>query len=187
LFNGATPLIAARAAVRLAAVATRVVGSVAEEAAAGSAKTFSQIFAGTAEPSGDTARPAFDRSSLEPLGDDAVGAGPAVGGHAVGGHAVGGHAVGDPGGPEPTPRERFERGILDLLRSVGIDISRPIHIDVTSTGEIAVTDANRQASAIETTLRASDAWGGLVADFFESDATAAYPRGRISVVVGGPE
>jgi len=170
LFNGATPLIAARAAVRLAAVATRVVGSVAEEAAAGSSKSFSHVFAGTAEPSGDTAQPALDRSSTEPLGGDALGAGSGVGG---------------PSGPGTTPRQRFERGIIDLLRSVGIDISRPIHIDVTSAGEVAVTDANRQASVIESTLRASDAWGGLIADFFESDATADYPGGRISLVVGG--
>jgi len=161
VFNGATPLIAARAAVQLAAVATRVVGSVAEDAAAGTAKSFSQIFAGT----GDAARPVVDPT----LVDSAV-VDPASDGGA---------------GPETTPRGRLERAIRDLLSSAGIEISRPIHIDVTATGEIAVTDANRQASAIETTIRGSDAWGGLVADFFEADATADYPGGRISLVVGG--
>lgn len=175
MFNGATPLIAARAAVHLAAVATRVVGSVAEDAAAGTAKSFSQIFAGTAEASGDAARSGVDPSLVD---------------LAVVDSAVIDSAVVDPAsdggaGPEKTPRGRLERAIRDLLSSAGIDISRPIHIDVTATGEIAVTDANRQASAIETTIRGSDAWGGLVADFFEADATADYPGGRISLVVGG--
>ena len=167
MFNGATPFIA----VRLAAVATRVVGSVAEDAA-GSAKSFSQIFAGAAEASGDAAGPVVDRSGVDPSGVD-----PSVADSAGDGGAVSGS----------TPRERLEHAIRDLLDSAGIDISRPIHIDVTATGEIAVTDAHRQASAIETAIRSGDAWGGLVADFFESDAAADYPGGRISLVVGGPK
>jgi len=160
VFNGSTPLIAARAAVHLAAVATRVVGSVAEDAAAGTAKSFSQIFAGGAQPSGDAARSVVDPSVVDRASDGEAGS-------------------------ETTPRGRLQRGIHDLLSAAGIDMSRPIHIDVTATGEIAVTDANRNSSAIEATLRASDSWGGLVADFFEADAAADYPGGRISLVVGG--
>jgi hypothetical protein len=148
-------------AVRLAAVATRVVGSVAEDAA-GSAKSFSQIFAGAAEASGDAARPVVESAGIVSAGD---------------GGSVSGL----------TPRERLERAIRDLLDSAGIDLSRPIHIDVTSSGEIAVADAHREASTIEMTLRSDDSWGGLVADFFESEATSDYPGGRSRLVVGGPK